>query len=365
MGDVIEPRDERSGPRREPAARGLEALLALPLTIERVATRALELRTRSGWRRRTTELRLSGVGCVGASEDVTFERADHAYWFGVLNDYRFEGTLGAFLDGLDKVLRARLPEPARPVSRRYRRWALEAAAIDLALARAGATLGEVLKRSERPLRYVVSASLGKACSLEPLRELAERWPGIEFKLDATAAWTPALVDELKSLGRVRIVDWKAAGGAGVGVGVASHAVLSAVVQGTDWIVEDPPAGGEAHGLLRGAPRRVSWDAPLGEAGALERAGAELGHVNLKPSRSGSLAGLLELAELGLERGCALYLGAQFELGPGRLQLHELGRLLCPEGPNDASPSAFHAPGPVEAAASPLEVPTRRPGFGRG
>src|SRR5581483_4730325 len=84
----------------------------------------------------------------------------------------------------------------------YRRWAFESAALDLALRQREIGLGEALGRQERPVRFVVST-----------RAAPERWlafaPELEFKLDAEKDWNRELLQQLRALDRVRVVDLKA------------------------------------------------------------------------------------------------------------------------------------------------------------
>ena len=63
--------------------------------------------------------------------------------------------------------------PERDVSRHYRRWAFESAALDLALRQAGTNLAAALGREPRPLNFVSSMRLGgfgedERSSIEPL-----------------------------------------------------------------------------------------------------------------------------------------------------------------------------------------------------
>ena len=51
-------------------------------------------------------------------------------------------------------------EPVRDVSRLYRRWAFDSAALDLALRQNGLSLAQALDREARPVTFVVSLRLG-------------------------------------------------------------------------------------------------------------------------------------------------------------------------------------------------------------
>ena len=64
----------------------------------------------------------------------------------------------------------------RDVSRLYRRWAFESAALDLALRQAGTSLAAALGREARPVTFVVSLRLGEPATLEPVTRRLERYP---------------------------------------------------------------------------------------------------------------------------------------------------------------------------------------------
>ena len=77
---------------------------------------------------------------------------------------------------------------------RWRNWAFESAALDLALAQAGRPLHEVIGREPRPVTYVNSLGLGDPASADTVLRRLERYPGLRFKLDAAVTWTPEIVD---------------------------------------------------------------------------------------------------------------------------------------------------------------------------
>jgi hypothetical protein len=101
------------------------------------------------------------------------------------------------------------PVPAqRDVSQRYRVWAYESAALDLALCQAGEPLHAVLGREPQPLTFVVSLRLGEPPSLEPVTRRLERYPTLRFKLDPTLSWDDALIADLVATEAVDSVDFK-------------------------------------------------------------------------------------------------------------------------------------------------------------
>ena len=84
---------------------------------------------------------------------------------------------------------------------RFRNWAFESAALDLALCQAGRSLHDVLGLDPQPVRFV-NAGLGKEPSIEPVRRRLVRSPGVRFKLDAGTRLGSALVDEVAATGAV-------------------------------------------------------------------------------------------------------------------------------------------------------------------
>ena len=91
-------------------------------------------------------IHLWGGGEDGLGEDVTYDAVDHVALqdAGPTLDLTGYATLGEFCEligGLDTFP----AEPQRDVSRRYRRWAFESAALDLALRQAGKGLAEVAR----------------------------------------------------------------------------------------------------------------------------------------------------------------------------------------------------------------------------
>ena len=147
----------------------------LPVVIDGYALESLSRRVSSGFRRFTTVFGLAGAGHEGLGEDVTYEAAEHRQ--------AATGRSGAAargrLDGRELLPAARpaghLPGAAAraaEVSRTYRRWALESAALDLALRQAG-----------QPLHAV----LGRTPSAGAIRGLAEPRPGSELRAVAEPA----------------------------------------------------------------------------------------------------------------------------------------------------------------------------------
>ena len=63
------------------------------------------------------------------------------------------------------------------MARRWRNWAYEAAALDLALNQAGRALHEVIGREPRPVTFVNSLGLGDPPAVDTIHRRLERYPG--------------------------------------------------------------------------------------------------------------------------------------------------------------------------------------------
>lgn len=304
----------------------LDVLVHLPLHIEHVSIGRLARSSAAGGIRRTTLVRLRGDGHEGQGEDVTFQADDALTTGSGLTGLSGVQTLGDAWCRLERLqLFSRPPEHA--VVRRYRRWAVEAAALDLALRQAGLAFGERLGRAPKPVRFVVS----------PGRSHLRRFPKARLKLDA---------DHLEPGLPVDIVDFKGSGDALL-VGRALELYPEA-------LLEDPPV------LVAGA--RVSWDIGIHSLDDVLRLSERPAAVNVKPARLGSVAALLELYEGCARAGIALYGGGQHELGPGRAQIQLLAALFHPDAPNDVAPGGYNdAELPSQLPASPLNIEPR-PGF---
>ena len=176
-----------------------------------------------GFERITTLVRLSGGGAEGHGEDVSLhETEDHALHvldpdFGLAGEW----TLESFCDHLAAT--DQFPVPVEwEVARRWRNWAFESAALDLALAQAGLSLHEALGREPAPLRFVNSLGLGDPPTFDPIARRLEAHPDLRFKVDVTHAWSPELMAEVAATGAVEIVDFKGHYGMDVGEEGALH-----------------------------------------------------------------------------------------------------------------------------------------------
>jgi hypothetical protein len=323
-----------------------EAVAGLELRVDGYGLERRESATPSGWTRVTTTVELAGAGESGLGEDVTYEAEMHD---GVPDELMLAGTwtLEDFSHRLDEF---------EELAEGYRRWAFEGAALDLALRQREIGLGEALGRREHPIRFVVST-----------RAAPEQWlefaPELEFKLDAEKDWDRPLLQRLRELDRVRVVDLKAYY-RGTSVDLAPDPELYRAVaeQLPDVVIEDAWLDDGLRETLAGAEDRLSFDAPVHSLADLDALPLEPRWLNIKPSRFGTVRGLLETIEACEERGIQLYGGGQYELGPGRPQIQRLASVFYPDGPNDVAPSAYNEGEPREGLPqSPLD-PRDEPGF---
>jgi hypothetical protein len=315
-----------------------DELAGLEARIDDYAAQRREL-ARDEWTRVTTTVVLAGDGESGEGEDVTYDAAEHDEF---PTELMLAGTwtlddLSRRLDDFD------LPD--------YRRWAFESAALDLALRQAERSLGDVVGRPYRPVRFVASTRTDVGPWLE-------NDPTLELKLDATKDWDEALMRRLAALDRVRVVDLKAYYRGTVVDLEPDPAFYRAVVEAfPEVVIEDAWLEDGCLEALRGAEGRLSFDAPIHSLADLDALPVDVRWLNVKPSRFGSVRKLVECIDACAERGIRMYGGGQFELGRGREQIQRLASLFYADGPNDVAPSEYNAGGPHPGLPrSPLPPP---------
>ena len=250
------------------------------------------------------------------------------------------------------------------MSRLYRIWAYESAALDLALRQGGTSLHEVLGRQSRPLTFVVSLRLGEPPSLAPVTQRLERYPTLRFKLDPTVSWDEQLIAELVATGAVDSVDFK---GLYEGTPVdqpADPQLYARVIEAfPDAWIEDPKLTPEIDELLTPHRDRITWDANIHSIADIESLPFAPRMVNLKPSRLGGIKPLFDAYDYTAQRSIGAYGGGQFELGVGRGQIQYLASIFHPDTPNDTSPAGFHVPEPPPGLpSSPLPPTPSATGF---
>jgi L-alanine-DL-glutamate epimerase-like enolase superfamily enzyme len=255
-------------------------------------------------------------------------------------------------------------EPERDVSRLYRRWAYDSAALDLALRQAGKSLAEALGREARPVTFVVSLRLGKPATLEPVRRRLDAYPTLRFKLDPTTDWDADLIAALVDTHAVDSVDFKGHYHGTVVDNPPDPDLYRRVVEAfPDAWIEDPALTDETRAVLAGHEDRITWDAPIHSIADIEALPFPPKMVNVKPSRFGGLRPLLDAYDYLAERGIQAYGGGQFELGPGRGQIQYLASLFHPDTPNDVAPGGYNFPDPPPGLpASPLDPQPSETGF---
>jgi L-alanine-DL-glutamate epimerase-like enolase superfamily enzyme len=342
-----------------------ELVADLPVHIERYALEGLVRQVSSDFERASTIIHLLGQGEEGVGEDVIYEPVDHEIAQKAGPDLPLAGdwtmrSFAAHLATLDLFPEA----PQREVSRLYRTWAYESAALDLALRQAGEPLHAVLGRTPQPLTFVVSLRLGEPPTLDPVTSRLERYPTLRFKLDPTTSWDEALIADLVATGAVDSVDFK-----GLYEGTVVDAPADAVLYGRvveafpDAWLEDPKLTPEIDALLQPHRGRITWDANIHSIADIEGLPFAPRMVNLKPSRLGGVKALFDAYDYVAAHGIGAYGGGQFELGAGRGQIQYLASIFHPDTPNDTSPSGFHSADPPPGLpTSPLPPAPSETGF---
>jgi L-alanine-DL-glutamate epimerase-like enolase superfamily enzyme len=331
-------------------------LAELPLVVESCEYDRLHAVLAQEFQRVTTHVRLVGAGADGLGEDISVHVEDGSSLHETQPALPLAGewTLAGFCDHLATLD----PWPKPPeweAARRFRNWAFESAALDLALRQAGRVLHDVLGLEPRPVRFVNSLGLGEQPSIEHVRRRLARSPGVRFKLDAEATWSRALVDEVAATGAVDTIDFKGQYGLEVkdpeALGALYDRVLAAF---PDAYLEDPHDLPEIARRLGDHVERVSYDAPIHSAEDIGATPLPARVVNVKPSRIGSLRALFEVYARCARERRPMYGGGMGELGVGRGQIELLAALFHADAPNDVAPSAYNEDDPAgELPASPL------------
>jgi hypothetical protein len=342
-----------------------EQLAELPVEIDGYSLDPLQASVSSDFERKSTLIRLRGNGEEGIGEDVTYDAVDHDILqaAGPVLELAGSYTLASFYERLSGL--SLFPEaPQREVSQRYRTWAYESAALDLALRQAGVALHEALVREPRPVHFVVSLRLGEPPTLEPLLARLEPYPGLRFKLDPTSSWDEPLIAQLVATNAVDSVDFKGYYSGSIVDQPADPVLYRRVVEAfPDAWIEDPALTPETDAVLAAHRGRFSWDATIHSIADIEALPYPPRMVNIKPSRLGGLRNLLDAYDYCAERGIGNYGGGQFELGVGRGQNQYLASMFHPDTPNDVAPTGFNLPTPPPGLpSSPLPVSAAAIGF---
>jgi L-alanine-DL-glutamate epimerase-like enolase superfamily enzyme len=342
-----------------------DTLAGLDLQIEDYTLEPLQANVSSDFERKSTVIHLRSAGEEGLGEDVTYDAIDHEILQAAGPTLPLAGrfTLGSFCAHLAEL--QLFPEPPqREVSGRYRTWAYESAALDLALRQAGRTLHEALAREPQPVRFVVSLRLGEPPTLGPLQRRLAADPGLRFKLDPTSSWDEQLIARLVATGAVDSVDFKGLYHGSIVDQPADPVLYRRVAEAFPgaWI-EDPALTPETDAVLAPYRERFSWDAPIHSIADIEALPYPPRMVNIKPSRLGGLRNLLDAYDYSAEHGIGNYGGGQFELGVGRGQNQYLASIFHADAPNDVAPTGFNLPDPPPGLpSSPLAPVPSATGF---
>ena len=347
-----------------------DRIAELPLVVEECEFEGLSL-TLGDFERLTTVVTLRGEGHEGVGEDVTYDALDHVAQqdagppAGLAGGYAF----AEFSELLDRTDLFPASPPERDVSREYRRWAFESAALDLALRQAGTSLAAALDREPRPLDFVSSMRLGSSerrSSIEPLLARLVVYPTLRFKLDPTNDWDDELIAALVETGAVDSLDLKGFyKGTVVDVETDPELYAKLIAAFPEAWLEDPDVNEETKPLLDPVAERVTWDAPIHSVADIEGMPWPPKMVNVKPSRFGAVSMLFEAYDHCEQRGIGAYGGGQTELGPGRGQIQYLAAIFHPGTPNDVAPSGYNDPAQATRPglpSSPLEPRLAPTGF---
>jgi hypothetical protein len=334
-------------------------LAELELVVEDYSVERLERPPAFGHDRGTDLIRLAGGGQEGLGEDITTYLPEGTAAPRLV--LAGEWTLRSFCDHLATIEQWTEP-PKWDLALRWRNWGYESAALDLALRQAEQPLHEVLGLTPAPVRFVNSFGLGDPPQFATLQRRLDRYPDLRFKLDAEPTWDRALLEEIAATGAVETIDFKGRYGLEVKDPDALVPLYERVVDVfPNAILEDPHDEPGVAEVLAPHRDRVSFDAPIQSAGNI----GDTRVVNVKPSRIGSVRGLLEVYEACRERGVRMYGGGMGELGVARGQIELLASLFHPDGPNDVAPTPYNDEDISDGLpSSPLEPRPAATGFRR-
>jgi hypothetical protein len=348
-----------------------DAIADLPLEVESCEFEGREV-VLGEFERLTTIVKLRGGGHEGIGEDVTYDGVDHVAQqsAGPPEGLAGNDSFAAFSERLEKI--DLFPAaPQRDVSRSYRRWAYESAALDLALRQAGTNLAAALGREPRPVSFVNSMRLAGSAeersSIEPLLARLAVYPTLRFKLDPTNDWDDELIAALAETGAVDSLDLKGFyKGTPVDVVTDPELYAKLIEAFPDAWLEDPDVTEETKPLLDPVSNRVTWDAPIHSITDIEAMPwSPPKTVNVKPSRFGAIRNLFAAYDYCEERDIGAYGGGQTELGQGRGQIQYLASIFHPSTPNDVAPSGYNDPEQATKPglpSSPLEPAIDALGF---
>ena len=339
-----------------------ERVAELPIEIDAYLLEGLSIQATPDFERLTTVVQIMCDGLVGNGEDITYEALDAIALqdAGPVQDLTGPKTIGEFCEligGLDLFP----TPPERDVSRLYRRWAFESAALDLALKQADTTLSQYLGLELRPLNFVASMGLkgpGGNSDIGTLLAKLEVYPDLQFKLDPALDWDENLIAQLAATGAVNTLDLKGQyKGTIVDIETDPELYRRLAEAFPDAWLEDPDINDETRPILAPHMDRVTWDAPIHSVEEIEALEYRPMVINIKPSRMGGLKSTFDAYDFCDREGIGAYGGGQWELGVGREQIQYLAALFHPDNPNDTAPRGYNAAVPEPGLpTSPMEVP---------
>jgi L-alanine-DL-glutamate epimerase-like enolase superfamily enzyme len=318
-----------------------DTLAELRVEIDGYTLESLSKQVSAEMERRTTIVHLQGSGHEGRGEDVGYDPDEQVRFQQAGPVLALAGTrpLGEFCEYVEQL------ELFAPDERswRFRVWALESAALDLALRQAERSLPEVLGREPQPMRYVASLRLGEPPTLAPVSLRLGLDPTLRFKLDATSSWTPEIIAGLVATGAVDSIDFKGKYKGTVVDQGADPVLYRRIAEAfPDAWLEDPDLDvPEAAAALADEHARITWDAPIHGIADIEALPFPPRMVNIKPSRIGLLRELCETYDHCAAHGIGAYGGGQTELGVGRGQAQYLAAIFHADAPNDLAPAAYN------------------------
>ena len=178
----------------------------LPLSIDANERTSRRRELADGRVRVTSTFALLAGDTFGAGEDVTPDPVAHeALPEPPAFDLTGEYTVDEFSRTLDDVDLFPTDPPEREASRNCRRWALESAALDLALKQNDETLASLLDRERSPVRFVANTPVPNGDTTRVQDVLAVN-PTCEFELAPTEAWTEDTFRTLADTDAVRVLD---------------------------------------------------------------------------------------------------------------------------------------------------------------
>lgn len=340
-----------------------ERIADLPLRIETDERTSRQWEVAGGDTRVTSTFVLLAGEEFGAGEDVTRERVDHEALpdppiFDFSGAYTFE-EFSRHLEDVD-LFPTKPPECER--SRDYRRWALESAALDLALKQNGTNLGSVLDRDYSPVRFVASYHVPDG---DPTRvtDVLGVNPACEFKVDLHEAWTDDTFETLAGTDAVAVLDLNGHGDDEVAQPPSVDRYQRAFETFPDAIAEDPAVDDSVRDLLESHSDRLSWETPITGVDDVRDRPFPVQWCSINPSQFGTVHSLFETIEYCEAHDINMYGAGQSELCVGRAHIQLLASIFYPNGPNDVAPRSYNEPEVrAELRASPLEPPAEPVGL---